>query len=62
MLIYDFRFEDSVIYGNQIADNHVFYLQNVGSIAGLPTPSDLMGVISLKAKRRLERDYGLIIM
>lgn len=50
------------MYGSQIADNQLFYQQSVQPIAGLPTPSDLMGTVSLKAKRRLERDHGLLII
>jgi hypothetical protein len=40
----------------------VFYQQSTGSTVGLPTPSDLMGLVPLKAKRRLERDHGIILL
>ncbi|XP_065199465.1 uncharacterized protein HPS4 isoform X2 [Planococcus citri] len=56
------RLDDGVVYGNQMGDSQVFYQQNVGSVAGLPMPSDLMGVILLKAKRRLERDHSVLIL
>lgn len=54
--------DDYVIHGHQMGDSQIFYLQSAGPSAGLPMPSDLMGVISLKAKRRLERDHGLLIL
>lgn len=56
------RLDDGVVYGNQMGDSQVFYQQNVAPVAGLPMPSDLMGVILLKAKRRLERDHGVLIL
>ncbi|XP_008559281.1 BLOC-3 complex member HPS4 isoform X1 [Microplitis demolitor] len=58
------RTDDTVIYGNQCGKTQIFYQQAVASSAsgGLPTPADLMGVVPLKAKRRLERDHGIIIL
>ncbi|XP_063972551.1 uncharacterized protein LOC135160191 isoform X2 [Diachasmimorpha longicaudata] len=58
------RTEDTVVYGNQCGRTEVFYQQGVGSggSGGLPTPADLMGVVPLKAKRRLERDHGIVIL
>lgn len=57
------RSEDTITYGYQCADTQVFYQENncTNSI-GLPTPSDLMGVIPLKARRILERDHGIILL
>jgi hypothetical protein len=40
----------------------VFYQQSTGRNVGLPTPSDLMGLVPMKAKRRLERDHGIILL
>ncbi|XP_034952467.1 uncharacterized protein HPS4 [Chelonus insularis] len=58
------RTEDTVIYGSQCGRTEVFYQQAMAPNAsgGLPTPADLMGVVPLKAKRRLERDHGIIIL
>ncbi|KAI4499425.1 hypothetical protein M0802_005321 [Mischocyttarus mexicanus] len=58
------RTEDAVVYGNQCGQIEVFYQQAVAPniSGGLPTPADLMGTISLKAKRRLERDHGIILL
>ncbi|XP_012275273.1 uncharacterized protein LOC105696959 isoform X2 [Orussus abietinus] len=58
------RTEDTVVYGNQSGKVEVFYQQAVApnAVGGLPTPADLMGVVPLKAKRRLERDHGIILL
>jgi len=42
----------------------VFYQQAVApnTFGTLPTPADLMGVVALKAKRRLERDHGIMLL
>ncbi|CAK9809741.1 BLOC-3 complex member HPS4 [Anthophora plagiata] len=58
------RTEDTVVYGNQCGNVEVFYQQAVApnTSGGLPTPADLMGIVSLKAKRRLERDHGIVLL
>ncbi|PNF36782.1 hypothetical protein B7P43_G11166 [Cryptotermes secundus] len=56
------RCEDSIVYGYQCGKMEIFYQQSTGSTVGLPTPSDLMGLVPLKAKRRLERDHGIILL
>lgn len=58
------RTEDTVVYGNQCGGVEVFYQQAVapGAFAVLPTPADLMGIVALKAKRRLERDHGIVLL
>ncbi|XP_066595114.1 uncharacterized protein HPS4, partial [Prorops nasuta] len=58
------RTEDAVVYGNQCGKVQVFYQQaaEANTPGGLPTPADLMGVISLKAKRRLVRDHGIFLL
>ncbi|XP_067213318.1 uncharacterized protein HPS4 isoform X2 [Linepithema humile] len=58
------RTEDTVVYGNQCGGVEVFYQQAVapGAFAALPTPTDLMGIVALKAKRRLERDHGIVLL
>jgi hypothetical protein len=61
-IYYDPRCEDSTVYGYQCGKMEVFYQQSTGSTVGLPTPSDLMGLVPLKAKRRLERDHGIILL
>ncbi|XP_015598222.1 uncharacterized protein LOC107269173 isoform X2 [Cephus cinctus] len=58
------RTEDTVVYGNQCGKTEVFYQQAMApnTSGGLPTPADLMGVVPLKAKRRLERDHGIVLL
>ncbi|KAL0125675.1 hypothetical protein PUN28_004625 [Cardiocondyla obscurior] len=58
------RTEDTVVYGNQCGGVEVFYQQAVAPspFAALPTPADLMGIVALKAKRRLERDHGIVLL
>lgn len=56
------RDDDSIIYGHHSGKTEVYYLQAASSNAGLPTPADPMGVVPLKAKRRLERDHGVILL
>ncbi|XP_072745778.1 uncharacterized protein Hps4 isoform X1 [Anoplolepis gracilipes] len=58
------RTEDTVVYGNQCGGVEVFYQQAVApsAFAVLPTPADLMGIVALKAKRRLERDHGIVLL
>ncbi|KAG5337832.1 HPS4 protein, partial [Acromyrmex heyeri] len=58
------RTEDTVVYGNQSGGVEVFYQQAVApsTFAALPTPADLMGIVALKAKRRLERDHGIMLL
>lgn len=52
------------MYGNQCGKVQVFYQQALmtKTTGGLPTPADLMGVVPLKAKRRLERDHGIMLL
>lgn len=56
------RLPDSVVHANRTGDSQVFYQQAAPPVAGIPMPSDLMGVVPLKAKRRLERDHGLLLL
>ena len=58
------RTEDMVVYGSQCGKSQVFYQQAMAPnvSGGLPTPADLMGVVPLKAKRRLERDHGITLL
>ncbi|KAJ8680532.1 hypothetical protein QAD02_016319 [Eretmocerus hayati] len=58
------RTDDSVVYGNQCGNIQVFYQQATASAStgGLPAPADMMGTVPLRAKRRLERDHGIIIL
>ncbi|XP_037917934.1 uncharacterized protein LOC119655874 isoform X3 [Hermetia illucens] len=55
------RTDDSVIYGYKCGRNEVFYKQLAHPQNGLPPPADTMGTISLRAKRRLERDHAYIL-
>ncbi|XP_012257296.2 uncharacterized protein LOC105686759 isoform X2 [Athalia rosae] len=58
------RTEDTVVYGYQCGKVEIFYQQAMAPnmTGGLPTPADLMGVVPLKAKRRLERDHGIVLL
>lgn len=50
------------MYGSQYCQQQVFYQQPAGPKVGLPTPADLMGTVPLTAKRRLERDHGILLL
>ena len=52
------------MYANQCGKIQVYYQQAISSntSGGLPTPADLMGIVPLKAKRRVERDHEIIIL
>ncbi|XP_025206384.1 Hermansky-Pudlak syndrome 4 protein homolog [Melanaphis sacchari] len=56
------RNDDNIVYGNKCGSRELFYQQNGNIVSGLPTPSDIMGVVSTTAKRRLQRDHGIIIL
>ncbi|KAF5278861.1 hypothetical protein FQR65_LT03550 [Abscondita terminalis] len=56
------RNDDTLIYGHHCGKTEVFYQQMATVTAGLPTPADPMGMVSLKAKRRLERDHSIILL
>lgn len=56
------RNDDNIVYGNKCGSRELFYQQSGNIISGLPTPSDVMGVVSTTAKRRLQRDHGIIIL
>jgi Hermansky-Pudlak syndrome 4 protein len=56
------RCEDHIVYGSQYCQQQVFYQQPAGPKVGLPTPADLMGTVPLTAKRRLERDHGILLL
>ncbi|XP_034230532.1 Hermansky-Pudlak syndrome 4 protein homolog isoform X2 [Thrips palmi] len=58
------RVHESLVYGYQCGQAEVFYQQQQAgqSGVGLPTPADLMGTVPLKARRRLERDHGIVLL
>ncbi|XP_054263823.1 uncharacterized protein LOC128987130 isoform X1 [Macrosteles quadrilineatus] len=58
------RANDSITFGYNCGGMQVFYHQPCSGavLAGLPAPSDLMGVVALKAKRRLERDHSIVLL
>lgn len=60
--LFDFRTEDAVVYGYKCGQSGIFYKQNSTTQNGLPAPADVMGTISISAKRRLERDHSIILM
>ncbi|KAG5886851.1 hypothetical protein JTB14_017657 [Gonioctena quinquepunctata] len=53
------RSSDNIIYGHHSGSSEVFYSETANFIAGLPPPVDPMGLLQIKAKKRLERDHGL---
>ncbi|KAJ8926607.1 hypothetical protein NQ314_021016 [Rhamnusium bicolor] len=53
---------DSIIYGYHCGPSQVYYHESAGTNAGLPPPADPMGLVQLKAKRRLERDHAVILL
>ncbi|XP_055373006.1 uncharacterized protein LOC129606620 isoform X3 [Condylostylus longicornis] len=55
------RTDESVIYGYKLGITEIFYKESTNQIGGLPPPSDLMGTISSRAKRRLERDHSYVL-
>lgn len=57
-----YRNDDNIVYGNKCGSRELFYQQNGNIVSGLPTPSDIMGIVSTTAKRRLQRDHGIIIL
>lgn len=57
-----FRGGDSIIYGYHCGPSEVFYHESASTNAGLPLPADPMGLVQLKAKRRLERDHTIILL
>lgn len=61
-MFFFFRGGDSVIYGHQNGPTEVFYHESANPTAGLPPPADPMGLVQLKAKRRLERDHTIILL
>ncbi|KAJ8925239.1 hypothetical protein NQ315_001426 [Exocentrus adspersus] len=53
---------DSVIYGYHCGPSEVYYHESASTTAGLPPPADPLGLVQLKAKRRLERDHSIILL
>uniref|UniRef100_A0A1Y1K6Y7 CCZ1/INTU/HSP4 first Longin domain-containing protein n=2 Tax=Photinus pyralis TaxID=7054 RepID=A0A1Y1K6Y7_PHOPY len=56
------RNDDIIVYGHHCGKTEVFYQQSTAGASGLPTPADPMGTVSLKAKRRLERDHAIVLL
>lgn len=50
------------MYGYQHGQSSIFYKEAGKTKQGLPPPADVMGTISLSAKRRLERDHSIILL
>ncbi|XP_037944619.1 uncharacterized protein LOC119678611 isoform X1 [Teleopsis dalmanni] len=55
------RSHETVFYGYKSGRTEVFYKEPVHTITGIPPPSDPMGKISLRAKKRLERDHSYVL-
>lgn len=56
------RSDENVLYGYKSGDVQVFYQQAQSGVAGIPPPSDIMGVVGSVAKRRLERDHSIVLL
>nr|XP_023011852.1 uncharacterized protein LOC111502102 isoform X1 [Leptinotarsa decemlineata] len=56
------RGADNIIFAHHSGSTEVFYSETANFIAGLPPPVDPMGLLQLKAKKRLERDHTLILI
>lgn len=61
-LVLIFRGNDNVIYAHHCGPTEVYYHESANPVAGLPPPADSMGLVQLKAKRRLERDHAVILL
>lgn len=53
---------DSILYGVHTGDSEIFYHQSESANGGLPTPSDSMGHVPMRAKRSLERDHAIVLL
>ncbi|CAH2005175.1 unnamed protein product [Acanthoscelides obtectus] len=56
------RCGESIIYGNNTGPAEVYYHEPANVCSGLPPPGDTMGLVQLKARRRLERDHGVLLL
>lgn len=56
------RSDENILYGYKSGDVEVFYQQPQSGTAGIPPPSDIMGVVSSVARRRLERDHTIVLL
>lgn len=54
--------QDAVIYSYRCGRSEIFYQQSSIVLPGLPPPQDVMGTVSLCAKRRLERDHKILLL
>lgn len=53
---------DNILYGVRTGDSEIFYHQSECANGGLPTPSDSMGHVPMRAKRSLERDHAIVLL
>ncbi|KAL3271233.1 hypothetical protein HHI36_021727 [Cryptolaemus montrouzieri] len=56
------RGNDSILYGVHTGDSEIFYHHSESANGGLPTPSDSMGHVPMRAKRSLERDHAIVLL
>ncbi|XP_055635243.1 uncharacterized protein LOC129775062 isoform X2 [Toxorhynchites rutilus septentrionalis] len=54
--------QDTVIYSYRCGRTEIYYQQSSVVHPGLPIPQDVMGTVALCAKRRLERDHGILLL
>nr|CAI5856271.1 unnamed protein product [Callosobruchus analis] len=56
------RCGDSVIYGHNTGPAEIYYHEPANPCSGIPPPGDNIGLVQLKARRRLERDHGVLLL
>lgn len=56
------RCEDNVLYGYHCGPTKIFYSETSVCNGGLPLPTDPLGIMQIKAKRRLERDCAFVLL
>nr|CAH7734760.1 unnamed protein product [Callosobruchus chinensis] len=56
------RCGDSVIYGHNTGPAEIYYHEPANTCSGIPPPGDSIGLVQLKARRRLERDHGVLLL
>ncbi|VEN61177.1 unnamed protein product [Callosobruchus maculatus] len=56
------RCGDSVIYGHNTGPAEIYYHEPASTCSGIPPPGDNIGLVQLKARRRLERDHGVLLL
>ncbi|CAH1165800.1 unnamed protein product [Phyllotreta striolata] len=56
------RCDETVLYGYSCGPMRAFYSETSSCQGGLPLPTDPLGVLQIKAKRRLEKDCAFVLL